>query len=292
VTKSPSDAEEEVDGDLALCEKVDLRGTLGFYVEGRVAPRRADGARPHLPLMDPRSPGTRIARRGRSAASQAARTEARQRAATGLGRMVQEIGMVLPGGGMRSDQRSIQSRARIAQLKTPPVDRMAFEASVLPHLDAAYNLARWLLRNEDDAKDVVQDAYLKAFRFYDGFRGGNSRSWLLTIVRNACYTWLRQARPDEVTVPFDEDVHGRDSGGGPEADVLRSANAQSLQDALERLPIGLREAIVLRELEGLSYAEIAAVADIPIGTVMSRLSRSRKRLREFLSACAGQEISS
>lgn len=170
--------------------------------------------------------------------------------------------------------------------------RVEFERIVLPHLDAAYNLARWLLRNEDDAEDVVQDAYLKAFRFYDGFRGGNSRSWLLTIVRNACYTWLRQARPDEVTVPFDEDVHGRDSGGGPEADVLRSANAQSLKDALERLPIGLREAIVLRELEGLSYAEIAAVADIPIGTVMSRLSRSRKRLRECLSARAGQEISS
>jgi len=291
VTKNPSDAEEELDGDLAPREKVDPRGTLSFYVEGSVEPRRADRARSPLPLMDPRSPDTRIARRGRSAASLAARTEVRQRAATGRARMAHEIGLVFPGGGMQSDQRSIQSSAKITQL-TPPVARTAFEASVLPHLDAAYNLARWLLRNEDDAEDVVQDSYIKAFRFYDGFRGGNSRSWLLTIVRNACYTWLRQARPEDVTVPFDEDVHGRDSGGGPEADVLRSANAQSLKDALERLPIGLREAIVLRELEGLSYAEIAAVADIPIGTVMSRLSRSRKRLREFLSARAGQEISS
>jgi len=162
---------------------------------------------------------------------------------------------------------------------------------VLPHLGAAYNLARWILRDEHDAKDVVQDAYLKAFRFFDGFRGGDSRGWLLTIVRNACYTWLRKARPDELAVPFDEEFHGReDSGGTPETEMLRSANAQSLKDALERLPVGLREAIVLRELEGLSYAEIAAVADIPIGTVMSRLSRSRKRLREFLRASNGKGL--
>jgi RNA polymerase sigma-70 factor (ECF subfamily) len=166
-----------------------------------------------------------------------------------------------------------------------------FEATVLPHLNAAHNLARWLLRDENDAKDVVQDAYLRAFRFFDSFRGGDSRGWLLTIVRNACYDWLRKARPDELRVSFDEESHGREgSGSSPEVDLLRRANAQSLKGALERLPVGLREAIVLRELEGLSYAEIAAVADIPIGTVMSRLSRSRKRLQESLRVCEGKEV--
>jgi RNA polymerase sigma-70 factor (ECF subfamily) len=169
--------------------------------------------------------------------------------------------------------------------------RADFEATVLPHLDAAYNLARWLLRDEHDAKDVVQDAYLRAFRFFDSFRGGDSRGWLLTIVRNACYTWLRKARPDELQVSFDEKFHGREGGGSsPEVNLLRNANAQSLQEALERLPVGLREAIVLRELEGLSYAEIATVADIPIGTVMSRLSRSRRRLQESLRVSKGKEV--
>jgi RNA polymerase sigma factor (sigma-70 family) len=167
--------------------------------------------------------------------------------------------------------------------------RADFEASVLPHLDAAYNLARWLLRDENDVKDVVQDAYLRAFRFFDNFRGGDSRSWLLTIVRNACYTWLRKARPDELQVSFDEESHGREGGGsGPEEHLLRNANARSLKDALERLPVPLREAIVLRELEGLSYGEIAMVADIPIGTVMSRLSRSRKRLQQSLRVSSGK----
>ncbi len=169
--------------------------------------------------------------------------------------------------------------------------RANFEAIVLPHLDAAYNLARWLLRDEHDARDVVQDAYLRAFRFFDSFRGGDSRGWLLTIVRNACYTWLRKARPAELQVSFDEESHGRGGGGSnPEENLLRNANAQSLKDALERLPVRLREAIVLREVEGLSYAEIAAVADIPIGTVMSRLSRSRERLQEFLRVSNGKEV--
>ena len=171
----------------------------------------------------------------------------------------------------------------------PANQRGNFEASVLPHLDAAYNLARWLLRDENDAKDVVQDAYLRAFRFFDSFRGGDSRSWVLTIVRNACYTWLRKARPDELQVSFDEEFHGREGGGSsPEENLLRNANARSLKDALERLPVGLREAIVLRELEGLSYGEIAMIADIPIGTVMSRLSRSRKRLRRSLRVSNGK----
>jgi len=172
-----------------------------------------------------------------------------------------------------------------------PNQRADFEAIVLPHLDAAYNLARWLLRDEHDAKDAVQDAYLRAFRFFDSFRGGDSRGWLLTIVRNACYTWLRKARPDDLQVTFDDESHGAEGGGSsPEVDLLRNADAQSLKDALERLPVGLREAIVLRELEGLSYAEIAAVADIPIGTVMSRLSRGRRRLQESLRVGDGKGV--
>jgi RNA polymerase sigma factor (sigma-70 family) len=163
--------------------------------------------------------------------------------------------------------------------------RAVFEASVLSHLDAAYNLARWLVRDEDDAKDVVQEAYLRAFRGFGSFRGGDSRSWRLTIVRNASYTWLRRARPEELQVSFDEEFHGCEGGStNSEENVLRNADALSLRDALERLPLALREAIVLRELEGLSYGEIAVLADIPIGTVMSQLSRSRKRLQGFIAS--------
>jgi len=169
--------------------------------------------------------------------------------------------------------------------------RVEFEAAVLPHLDAAYNVARWLVRDEHDAEDVVQEAYLKPFRFFGGFRGGDSRAWLLTIVRNACYTWLRKRRPDDLNASLDEEVHGREEGApSPEAEVLRQAAGQSIQQALETLPLGLREVIVLRELEGLSYADIAAVADIPIGTVMSRLSRSRRRLQVLLGSSLGREV--
>jgi RNA polymerase sigma-70 factor (ECF subfamily) len=158
-----------------------------------------------------------------------------------------------------------------------------FEAVALPHLDAAYDLARWLLRDRADADDVVQDAYLKAFRAFGGFRGGSARAWLLTIVRNACYTRLRRRRPDEPSLSLDDGLADPpDAGPTPEQAVLRQAAARSLREALESLPIDLREAIVLRELEGLSYAEIAAVADVPIGTVMSRLSRARHRLQTAL----------
>jgi RNA polymerase sigma factor (sigma-70 family) len=158
-----------------------------------------------------------------------------------------------------------------------------FEQMFLPHLDAAHNLARWLTRNGHDAEDLVQEAYLRAFRFFGGFKGGDSRSWLLTIVRNTCYTWLQQNRRQELETVFDEEVHTSGSAAfNPEKPLLANADSQMLQQALEELPVTFREILVLRELEGLSYKEIADIADIPIGTVMSSLARARKRLRQSL----------
>jgi RNA polymerase sigma-70 factor (ECF subfamily) len=169
--------------------------------------------------------------------------------------------------------------------------RAEFEAAVLPHLDAAYDLARWLVRNEHDAADVVQEAYLRALRFFDDFRGGEARPWLLRIVRNVGYTWLRKRRPEELNPSLDEEIHGHDeSGPSPEAEALRQAVGRSLEHALANLHVDLREVIVLRELEGLSYAEIASVAEIPIGTVMSRLSRARARLQRALGPSLRMEI--
>lgn len=163
-----------------------------------------------------------------------------------------------------------------------------FEQTILPHLDAAYNLARWLTRNDADAADVAQEAYLRAFKFFGSFHGKNSRAWLLTIVRNTCYTWLRQNRARELATEFDEDTHGGESDN-PEMILLESVNAQLLKQAMEELPVEFREALILRELEGLSYKEIAVIADVPVGTVMSRLARARGRLQRRLSEC-GKEI--
>lgn len=158
-----------------------------------------------------------------------------------------------------------------------------FEQVVLPHLDAAYNLARWLTRNDQDAEDVVQEAYLRALRFFGGFHGGNVRAWLLTIVRNTCYTWLQQNRTQQPATAFDEEIHS-DEGetSNPETLLLQNANSQLLRQALEELPLKFREVLVLRELEGLSYREIADVTGIPMGTVMSSLARARRRLRQRL----------
>jgi RNA polymerase sigma-70 factor (ECF subfamily) len=156
---------------------------------------------------------------------------------------------------------------------------MNFEEAVLPHLDAAYNLARWLTRNEDDAQDVVQDAYLRALRFFDGFRGSDARAWLLTIVRNTCYTWLKRKRAREVSSEFSENMYSKESDApDPETVQLIKAQTQLVSEAIEKLPLEFREVMVLRELEELSYKEIAAVTGVPIGTVMSRLARARKRL--------------
>ena len=159
-----------------------------------------------------------------------------------------------------------------------------FEEAVVPHLGAAYNLARWLTGNDHDAEDVVQESYLRALKFFAGFRGGDSRPWLLTIVRNTCYTWLRRNRMDDVTTELDEDVHGVDhTTSNPEAALLAAARSDMITSALEELPVALREVVILRELEGMSYQEIATLASLPIGTVMSRLSRARARLQKLLS---------
>jgi RNA polymerase sigma factor (sigma-70 family) len=160
-----------------------------------------------------------------------------------------------------------------------------FEDAVLPHLNAAFNLARWLTRSTQDAEDLVQEAYLRAFKSFQGFRGGDDRAWLLTIVRNTCYTWLRGNRAQELTVAFDEEAHTReDASSDPEALLLESIDRQSLKQALEELPVEFREVIVLRELEGMSYKEIAHLVGVPVGTVMSRLARARQRLQQRLTA--------
>jgi RNA polymerase sigma factor (sigma-70 family) len=159
-----------------------------------------------------------------------------------------------------------------------------FEQAVLPHLDAAYNLARWLTRNGQDAQDVVQEAYLRAFRFFPGFRGGDARAWLMKIVRNTCYTWLNANRPLQDAAEFDENFFPPDSRApNPEEVVLQNDSATLLRNALEKLPPNSREVLILRELEGMSYKEIADITGMPVGTVMSSLSRARRRLRQILT---------
>ncbi len=158
-----------------------------------------------------------------------------------------------------------------------------FEEAVLPHLDAAYNLARWLTRDPADAEDVVQEAYLRAFKFFDGFHGGDSRAWVLKIVRNTCYSWLQKNRGYAITTEFDEEQHSGE-GGDAEAALIGKIDSQILKSLLEELPPEFREVFILRELEGLSYKEIAGIADLPLGTVMSRLARARQRLQSGLVA--------
>ncbi len=161
--------------------------------------------------------------------------------------------------------------------------RSNFEEVLLPHLDAAYNLARWLTRDPADADDVVQEAYMRAFRFFGGFHGGDSRSWLLKIVRNTCYTWLRKNRPREIVYELDEEQHEATSGD-PDAVLQENIDRQLVRKLLDELPPEYREIIVLRDIEGLSYKEISAVTEMPLGTVMSRLSRARKRLQSDAAA--------
>jgi len=159
-----------------------------------------------------------------------------------------------------------------------------FEQAVLPHLDSAYNLARWLTRNQHDADDVVQEAFLRAFRFFPGFRGGDARAWLMRIVRNTCFTWLHANRPLQDASEFDENLFPPDTPvPNPEDILLQNDNGTLMRKALEKLPPNFREVIILRELEGMSYREIAEITGMPAGTVMSSLSRARDRLRHVLT---------
>jgi RNA polymerase sigma-70 factor (ECF subfamily) len=167
-------------------------------------------------------------------------------------------------------------------------DQLRFEQLVLPHLDAAFNLARWVLRGRSDAEDVAQDAMLRAFRFFRGFHGGDARAWLLQIVRNTCYTWLEKNRPMELTTEFDEELYPQ-PGATPESLAIAGDNRERLTRALEDLPPRFREVLVLRELEGCSYKEIAAITSMPIGTVMSALARARQRLQRTLTQAGGIE---
>jgi RNA polymerase sigma factor (sigma-70 family) len=166
-----------------------------------------------------------------------------------------------------------------------------FEQAVLPHLDAAFRLARWLTRNDHDAEDVVQEAYLRAYKFFGRFHGEDGRAWLLAVVRNTCYTWLKQHRAHELMTSFDEQIHGTGSDAmNPERLFLQKASAETVRTALEELPVVYREVVILRELEGCSYKEIAAIADIPLGTVMSRLTRGRERLHQVLAHRLNREV--
>ncbi len=165
-----------------------------------------------------------------------------------------------------------------------------FEQVVMPHLDAAYNLARWLVRKPQDAEDVVQEAYLRAFKFFSGFQGGDARAWLLKIVRNTSYSFLEKNRPAALAEEFDEQVHVQENPvPDVETKMVRSVESRMLNEALAELPVNFREVLVLRELEGLSYKEIAELVGVPIGTVMSSLARGRERLREGLLRARAKE---
>jgi RNA polymerase sigma factor (sigma-70 family) len=158
-----------------------------------------------------------------------------------------------------------------------------FNECVLVYLDAAHNLARYLLRDPHQAEDAVQEAFLRAIRHFDNFRGADGRAWLLSIVRNTCFTQLRRRRPEGQKVEFDEALHSpQEESSGPEADLASTITSESLREGLNGLAVEFREVLVLRELEGLSYKEIAQVAGVPIGTVMSRMARGRKHLLRAL----------
>jgi RNA polymerase sigma factor (sigma-70 family) len=154
-----------------------------------------------------------------------------------------------------------------------------FETTVLPYISSGYNLARWLTRNEQDAEDALQEASLRAWRAFDTFQPGrDARAWFMTIVRNTCRTLRRQKQGRELDMEFEDDSQAADSWLDPEAMLIKEANLQLVHQALEELPFEYREIIILRELEELSYKEIARIVDIPLGTVMSRLSRARREL--------------
>jgi RNA polymerase sigma-70 factor, ECF subfamily len=169
-----------------------------------------------------------------------------------------------------------------------PSQSRRFESLALPHLDAAYNLARWITGNDEDAQDVVQEAVLRALRYFASFRGDNARPWLLQIVRHTCFAWMKRNRPSDMVTLDDEDEPAStawhdSSPDEPFMAVVRGDERTQVNQALAQLPVAFREVLVLRELEDLSYREIATIAEVPVGTVMSRLSRARNLMREALS---------
>jgi RNA polymerase sigma factor (sigma-70 family) len=176
---------------------------------------------------------------------------------------------------------------------TDPNTAQRFASLVLPHLNQAFNLARWLTRNDQDAEDVVQEAYLRAYRFFPSLRGNDARAWLLTIVRNSFYTWHEHRRNESGAASFDEQLHSLadtaqalppdGAPGSPDGQLLRRERQQAVRAALQTLPLEFREVIVLRELDDMSYKEIAAIVGIPLGTVMSRLARGRQLLATRLA---------
>lgn len=176
--------------------------------------------------------------------------------------------------------------------------RVRFERLVLPHLDAAYSLATWLVRDDAQAEEAVQEACLRAFRYFDSLRGDDARPWLLGIVRHACYSLLQRTRQDRTATSFEEDGCGEEAIAAgavvsfpinPEAAAIREADRERVHECLRALPAEYRETVVLREIHGCSYREIAAVCAVPIGTVMSRLARGRRLLQQSLVARAPRE---
>jgi RNA polymerase sigma-70 factor (ECF subfamily) len=161
---------------------------------------------------------------------------------------------------------------------------------MLPHLDAALNLSRWLLGNAEDAEDAVQDSYLRALTYFESFHGDDGRAWLLAIVRHTCYAWMRKHRQHEPMLDAARELaFTADASPDPEALHLQKADRLQVRQSIEALPAEFREVLVLREMEGLSYKQIARITDLPIGTVMSRLARARRRLHEMLAVPARKE---
>jgi RNA polymerase sigma factor (sigma-70 family) len=162
--------------------------------------------------------------------------------------------------------------------------RIRFENQMLPLMSEAYNLARWMMKNEPDARDAVQDAYLKAFRYFESFHGDSGRAWLLRIVRNVCYDALRARDSQRNVISLDEQTAAEvpDSKPGPNVLAIQNSTKLRVREALEALPLEFKTVIILREFDGFSYKEISEIMGVPVGTVMSRLSRARQQLAALL----------
>jgi RNA polymerase sigma-70 factor (ECF subfamily) len=171
-----------------------------------------------------------------------------------------------------------------------PPEPKSFEQLMLPHMDSAYNIARWLLKDPHQADDAVQEAFLRALKAFSRFRGNDGRAWLLTIVRNTCFSQMRANKKGSREEPFVDDLHGAPDGTAQENAVAwTEVRSETLNKALERLPAEFREVIVLHELEGMSYRQIAEITEIPLGTVMSRLARARSKLEAGVALVAKED---